>query len=231
MIYLSAFILGLAGSLHCIGMCGPIALALPVPPDRSRIGAALLYNLGRIFTYALLGSCVGFVGQLAVFAGWQQYLSITCGVFVIVWLLVPKNTVAGQFQFVSHLTSKLKGQFRFFLQRHGMVSYSALGVLNGLLPCGLVYLALAAATAQGSFTQGAFYMALFGAGTFPAMFAVALAPSLFSVSWRANFRKYVQRLAIITGLLLIIRGMNLGIPYLSPKMTPKGAQCCSLKHH
>ena len=230
MIYLTGFLLGFMGSLHCIGMCGPIALALPVPVNLNRGIAVLLYNLGRVLTYSAIGLGFGLLGWIFVLAGFQQYLSIACGVAVILMVILSRfgimNTNAS-----NSFTSKIRSQFAILVKKHGLVPFVLLGMLNGLLPCGLVYMSLAGATSTGGAWQGAAYMALFGLGTVPAMFAVGYLHRFLSLPWRFKVRNYVSGFVIVTGLLLILRGMNLGIPYLSPQMTVSGVSCCNKKCH
>jgi sulfite exporter TauE/SafE len=174
----TAFTLGLLGSFHCIGMCGPIALALPVGGTSlaERIVAAFIYNFGRILTYSLFGVLFGIIGKTFALAGWQQVFSITIGVLIVLSILVPGvlssgNKITG---FAYSFTSRIKNGMRNFFQQRTLSSFFFIGMLNGLLPCGLVYLAVAGASATSGPAEGAAYMALFGAGTLPEILSVLI---------------------------------------------------------
>lgn len=220
---LAAISLGILGSLHCVGMCGPIALALPVQ-SRSKVDrfiAILIYNAGRIVTYSALGAVFGLLGQGFALFGLQQVLSITLGVIILIYIVLPTDLFA-KFSF----TSKLHGAFNklkqslsdLFTQRSRSALFS-IGLLNGLLPCGLIYMAITGALASGSVVEGMLFMAVFGLGTVPAMFSVAWFSNLISVKFRLTITKAMPYVVSVMAVLLILRGMNLGIPYISPKMT------------
>lgn len=224
---IAAFTIGLLGSLHCIGMCGPIALALPVAGQggAGRVIAAILYNIGRATTYALLGIVIGSLGQALWLAGLQQALSITFGV-VILWVVLSpllfKRVTPPAFyrNAIARLQSRLANQ----LKKHGIASLFVVGLLNGLLPCGFVYIALAGAAATGHWYSGAAYMALFGLGTLPMMSLLILFKNQLSLTLRRNLNKALPYAMGVLAVLFIVRGMNLGIPYLSPKAKPIAAK-------
>lgn len=218
MFYL-AFSLGLMSSLHCVGMCGPIALALPVH-QRSKLGklaGILLYNTGRTFTYALLGFLLGFVGNALNLAGLQRSLSIGTGVIMLgavayssQWLdqLAPPSFLQKGFQIVKKKLGSL-------LHNRSFSALFLLGMLNGLLPCGLVYMALISSVATGSSVEGALFMALFGMGTLPAMSAVAFVKNLFSSTLRNQARRLMPAFVAAVAVLLILRGLEVtGWPLL-----------------
>jgi len=218
MFYL-AFSLGLMSSLHCVGMCGPIALALPVH-QRSKFGklaGILLYNTGRAFTYALLGFLLGFVGNALNLAGLQRSLSIGTGVIMLgavayssQWLdqLAPPSFLQKGVQTVKKKLGRL-------LHNRSFSALFLLGMLNGLLPCGLVYMALISSVATGSPVEGAVFMALFGMGTLPAMSAVAFVKNLFSASLRNRARRLMPAFVAAVAVLLILRGLEVtGWPLL-----------------
>ena len=177
MIFWTAFLVGIFGSLHCIGMCGPIALALPYR-GQSKFGylfSRVLYNSGRIITYSLIGAIIGLAGQGLSLAGAQRWLSICSGIFLILIVLLPAaltdkiSILKPAYEF----TRFLKSKFRILFGKASVGSTFLIGILNGFLPCGLVYVALAGALASGSYVNGMIYMAVFGLGTFPVMFAVS----------------------------------------------------------
>jgi uncharacterized protein len=220
---LAAFLVGLVGSLHCIGMCGPIAIALPVP-DSSNLSfftGRILYNLGRVVTYAFLGAILGLVGSKIALAGAQQVVSIILGIVIIIAVLLPqkyKNFFA-QHPVIQKLAHPLKSNIGVLFSKGTFSAMFLIGILNGFLPCGLVYVALAGAIASGDAISGAAVMILFGLGTVPAMFAASVFGKFINIGIRTKIRKAVPVLAIILGVIFILRGMNLGIPMLSPKVS------------
>lgn len=233
-IFWTALTLGFLGSFHCVGMCGPIALALPLNRESlfSKVTGALLYNTGRVFMYALLGGLFGLIGQSIIIAGYQQSLSITLGITVLIMILLP-NKLANKFRFLSFTYSfigKVKQKLKTLFKQNSFSSLFFIGTLNALLPCGLVYLGIAGAIAAGSLLQGSIFMALFGLGTVPAMLTVALISSSININFRKKINKAVPVFAASMALLLILRGMNLGIPYISPEMSvtkPECTKCCN----
>lgn len=233
-IFWTAITLGFLGSFHCVGMCGPIALALPLNRESifSKVTGALLYNTGRVFMYALLGGLFGLIGQSIIIAGYQQSLSIALGITVLVMILLP-NKFANKFRFLSFTYSfigKVKQKLKTLFKQNSYSSLFFIGTLNALLPCGLVYLGIAGAIAAGSLVQGSIFMALFGLGTVPAMLTVALISSSININFRKKINKAVPVFAASMALLLILRGMNLGIPYISPEMSvtkPECTKCCN----
>jgi sulfite exporter TauE/SafE len=223
----TAFFLGLAGSLHCAGMCGPIALALPAPnrqPGRF-VAGRVAYNLGRVATYCVLGLVFGLLGQAFSVAGLQQILSVALGVALLLGLLLYRGrNVSGST--VVRLVTALKRPMASLLQQRSFVALAVLGLLNGLLPCGLVYVACAGAAATGHLLDGAGFMAAFGAGTIPMMFAISLSGSLVPIRIRLRLIKAVPVAVGLLAALLILRGLSLGIPYVSPDMSGGHASPC-----
>jgi sulfite exporter TauE/SafE len=220
---LAAFFVGLVGSLHCIGMCGPVAIALPVPDSTnlSFFTGRILYNLGRVVTYSFLGTILGLLGGRIALAGAQQVVSIILGVVIIVAVLLPqkcKNYFA-QHPLIQKLAQPLKTNIGMLFKKGTFSAMFLIGILNGFLPCGLVYVALAGAIASGNAISGAAVMILFGLGTVPAMFAATIFGKFINVGIRTRIRKAVPVLAILLGVIFILRGMNLGIPYISPKLS------------
>lgn len=221
-IWWAAISLGLLGSLHCVGMCGPISLSLPVHgrSQASRFVAILVYNFGRILTYSVLGALFGSLGQGFAIFGLQQAISIALGVIILLAVLLPQGMLS-QFSFTSKLNglfNKVKNSLSDLFKNRSTKALFFIGLLNGLLPCGLIYMAITGALASGSILNGALFMALFGAGTIPAMFSVAWFSNLISVKFRLTITKAMPYVVSIMAVLLILRGMNLGIPYISPKM-------------
>jgi uncharacterized protein len=219
---LTGFTLGLLSSFHCVGMCGPIALSIPVHQFaewKKNLGV-LLYNLGRTITYGLLGLIVGLIGQSLYLAKFQQYFSIIVGVIILLfilnnyWKLKLHFNNSIQFNFIKFLQTKLAS----LLKKRKVQHLFLIGIINGLLPCGMVYLALTAAAATGTTANSLFFMLAFGLGTAPLMYAFISLGKFFSNSYRIYFQKSVPIMLTLMAVLLIVRGLNLGIPYLSPQI-------------
>lgn len=230
---MAAWALGFLGSFHCIGMCGPIALALPLPAQHwvARITGILLYNGGRLITYALFGALFGWLGKSFVIAGYQQALSIGLGVLILLVVLLPTKifSASGMTKVMFYPVAKLKSSLGYLFHQKSFSALFALGLLNGLLPCGLVYIGVAGAIATGSVAGGSVFMMLFGAGTLPAMALVSVFSSQMSAEWRSKIRRVVPLMVILMAGMLILRGMNLGIPYISPGLSKTDCtehRCC-----
>ncbi|MCD6069000.1 MAG: sulfite exporter TauE/SafE family protein [Bacteroidetes bacterium] len=227
-IAMAAISLGFLGSFHCIGMCGPIALSLPVHQKNrtEKILAIFSYNVGRIVTYAAFGLVFGLIGQSFAFFGFQQKLSILLGILILLGLIVPQRFVAKSKVMKTFYAGfgKLKNRMAAQFQKRGIRSFLSIGLLNGLLPCGLVYIAIAGATSTGSIWQSMLFMGLFGAGTIPFMFAISYTSHLITLKARNTIRKAMPLVIGLTAVLLILRGSNLGIPYISPKLNNTNAE-------
>ena len=218
----SAFLIGLFGSFHCIGMCGPIALALPIQNNNrlNLIVGRLLYNIGRAITYAAIGLVFGLVGQSLSLAGLQQSVSIIAGVLILLMVLLPSK-ISQKIYLLKPaygFSNFLKRKFGTLLRKKSVASTFLIGLLNGFLPCGLVYIAVAGAIATGSFLDGAAYMFVFGIGTLPIMLTVSLAGNFIGLNVRKRINKLIPAFMIVLAFLFILRGMNLGIPYISPQL-------------
>lgn len=218
----SAISLGLVSNFHCLGMCGPIALAVPVKSHSisSRLASILTYNGGRIFTYALIGGIFGIFGQGVALAGFQQQLSVILGLLIIISafaILVDRKT-----SFLSKILPKqamiLQQKMGSYFRKQGYANNFMLGFLNGLLPCGLVYFALIGALSTGSFFNGILFMIFFGIGTLPVMILMPWIKDLFTTRFRMQLQKSVPIFLLVFGAVLFVRGANLGIPFLSPKV-------------
>ncbi len=214
----AGFVLGLFGSLHCVGMCGPIVMMLPgraggVP---GLLAGQALYSLGRTITYATLGLVLGIVGQSIALAGYQQALSVITGMAMILAATLPlpsltRWSVPGAVRRLGQLLANRSDRGRWS-------TWLVIGLLNGLLPCGLVYAALAAAVAGGNVTQTVLFMACFGAGTVPALLITALGSQIIAAPLRHRITQLFPVGLALLGVLLILRGMGLDIPYLSPDL-------------
>ena len=216
----TAFILGLLGSFHCVGMCGPIAFLLPLDrKNRAKRNLQLVvYHLGRITTYALLGVLIGAAGKSLNLFGVQQQLTIGIGVIMILAVLIPYKKL-GSYRFsqpMYRFVGKLKNSFGSKLQKKSLSSFYTLGFLNGLLPCGLVYIAVFGALASAEIWHGALYMSLFGLGTVPLMTAAIFLGNFLKLKARQRILKLIPVFVCVLGALFILRGLGLGIPYVSP---------------
>lgn len=219
---LSGLALGFLGSLHCVGMCGPIALALPLHSKNklSFYSGRILYNFGRVITYSIIGLIIGLIGQKINLAGYQQIVSVALGAIILIAVLVPsriKNYFI-RLKPIQLITQKLQSSIGVLFGRGSQGSLLAIGVLNGFLPCGFVYVALAGAVALGSIEKSTLFMALFGIGTIPAMFSASVVTKLFGQNFRSKIHHAIPVFASVLAVIFILRGLNLGIPYLSPKL-------------
>ena len=223
---LTAFLLGLVGSLHCAGMCGPLALALPAAGNTTPgyVLGRVAYNAGRIVTYCLLGIVFGLAGWTFLLAGLQRWVSIALGVSLLLCLFASRRLALSRP--VTSAVNQLKSRMSVLLRRRSFAALAVLGLLNGLLPCGLVYVACAGAAATAGTLAGASYMIAFGLGTVPMMLSISLSGKLVPPSLRLKLVKTIPVCVFLLGSLLILRGMSLGIPYLSPDMSGPGASCC-----
>jgi sulfite exporter TauE/SafE len=216
----TAFILGLAGSFHCIGMCGPIAFVIPV--DRSNKTKAafqtFLYHFGRLLTYSLIGLLFGLIGKGLYLAGFQQRLSILMGVVMILIVVLP-SSVSGKFKIAQpfyRAIGLVKQKMGLYLSKKSSKSIFFIGFFNGFLPCGLVYMAVLGAISTARYTDGIWYMLLFGLGTVPMMTGALLLGNFVTLKFRNRIQKAIPVFVIVIGILFILRGLGLGIPYLSP---------------
>ncbi|HAY34677.1 MAG TPA: sulfite exporter TauE/SafE family protein [Ignavibacteria bacterium] len=219
---ISGFIIGLLGSFHCIGMCGPIAVSLPADKFSkwSFIRGRILYNSGRIITYMSLGAVFGLIGNRLNLFGFQQAVSIAVGIIILSVVFggfyLKKNRMLNSLQ--SRIISFIKRTLNINFDRNSKSSYLVTGIVNGILPCGFVYIGLSGALASGEFTDGAFYMMMFGLGTFPLMFGISVFGNFIGLNFRNVIRKFVPAFAVILAVLFILRGLELGIPYVSPSL-------------
>ena len=218
---ISALIFGLLGSFHCIGMCGPIAFLLPLERNNKvkKLLQIFLYHSGRLFSYAVIGLAFGIVGKGLSLFGFQQQLSIFIGILMLILLLFPKqklgklNPENASFRLISNLKNQLGKELR----KKRPDTFFSVGFLNGFLPCGLVYMAVLGAVAIGSALEGALYMVFFGLGTIPLMTSAIWLSNIISVKSRKYIRRLIPVLVGAVAVLFILRGMGLGIPYISPK--------------
>ena len=216
----SALILGLMGSLHCVGMCGPIAFMLPVDRTNNykKFGQIFIYHFGRLLAYGIIGLIFGLLGKGLSIFGIQQKLSIIIGIIMILVVLIPYKTF-NKYNLskpIYKIISKVKNQLGKELKKKSPDTFLTIGFLNGFLPCGLVYMALFGSIAMGDALQGSLYMMLFGVGTLPLMTAAIYFSNLLKGGIRQKVQRAIPVFVIIIGALFILRGLGLGIPYVSP---------------
>ncbi|WP_243471425.1 sulfite exporter TauE/SafE family protein [Winogradskyella sp. MH6] len=216
----SAFILGLLGSLHCVGMCGPIAFMLPVDRSNSfkKVSQIGVYHIGRLLAYSLIGLVFGLLGKSLNLFGIQQQLSIAIGILMIVVVLIPYRTFAkyNLSKPLNKVISKVKSNLGQALKKKTPDTFLTIGFLNGFLPCGLVYMAVFGTIATGSLLQGSFYMILFGLGTVPLMTSAIYLGKFLNQTIKQRIQKAIPVFVVLIGVLFILRGLGLGIPYISP---------------
>lgn len=216
---LAGFILGSVSSFHCVGMCGPLALALPVQnlAGWNKMVSLVLYHLGRISVYAAFGLIFALAGRQIYLAGFQEWFSIGLGIVMLV--------VAGRFFFnkqiqhparLNKLYRLIQGWIFYLWKSPGRSGFFLLGAANGLLPCGMVYLAIAGALNTSQIPSGMLFMAMFGLGTLPPLFSLAWFGSNIKMSFRNRIRQLTPYLITTMAIILIVRGLNLGIPFISP---------------
>ncbi len=229
----SAFILGLLGSFHCVGMCGPIAFMLPVDRSNSfkKVAQIAIYHFGRLLAYSIIGLIFGFIGKSLYIFGYQQQLSIFIGILMILVVVIPQKTF-NKYNLskpIFKVISKVKSTLGAALKKKTMDTFLTIGFLNGFLPCGLVYMALFAALAGGNALSGALYMAVFGLGTIPLMTTAIYLSNFLKGTARQRIQKAIPVFVVLIGALFILRGLGLGIPYLSPapvyELVSNGMNC------
>ena len=211
--------MGMFGSFHCVGMCGPLALSVPIDSDsesKKMIGA-LIYNLGRIMTYSFFGLLIGIFGKSLSIFGVQQYVSILGGCIILMMLYFnktglnkKKNVFPGIFEWVRRKLSK------YFFKRN-LFAVFMIGLLNGLLPCGFVYLAFAGALSTNTILNSILFMTFFGMGTLPIMWSLIYFGHQVPITLIKKIKQIYPYMMTCMAILLILRGMGLGVPFLSPK--------------
>lgn len=222
-----AFYIGLFGSVHCIGMCGPLAFSVPSYHNGwwRVIADKLIYNFGRVLSYTFLGFLIGLLGKQLWLAGLQQGVSIISGLLIIIagFSRLFKMRIS-QSRFMPVLLSPIQKLIRYALNHQ--LGHFIVGILNGFLPCGFVYLALAGAVNTSSPVASAQYMFWFGAGTFPLMLLATIGSGYIGPVFRRRINKGMPFLMIFLGCWFLLRGLSLDIPYLSPAKQASGVAVC-----
>ncbi|TAH23890.1 MAG: sulfite exporter TauE/SafE family protein [Cytophagales bacterium] len=212
MIFITPFLIGLLSSMHCIGMCGPITLALPVRTNvpLQKTLKYLLYNTGRIATYAFLGAIIGVFGMGINLIGFQYWVSIISGLLIILSVVVKIKSFKINFleRFSQWLRQKLNSSFIYYFKKSDTSALFILGLLNGLLPCGMVYIAIIGAIALATPLEASFFMIFFGLGTLPIMMMIPLIGQTLSNFFKSKTSLTIPILTTIIGGMLIFRGIN-----------------------
>lgn len=224
---ISALLLGLASSLHCVGMCGPLVMSVPVQhlPENKKISGVLIYQTGRIAIYAVLGIVAGLIGWRMYAAGLQQIFSITVGVLLL--LMLTGSLLQKKLHVNNWLSKKLSELMFWAIHRKSSTGMLLMGAANALLPCGMVYIAVTGAMASGTVGASAVFMIFFGLGTLPSLLALAIWGVRLNWQTRQYMQKMVPYVVAITAILLIVRGLNLNIPYISPSFTERSIDTVS----
>jgi hypothetical protein len=215
---ISAFVLGFGGSVHCIGMCGPLALSLPFQSFQGvyKWLAVFFYNIGRVSTYIGIGIAAGLLGRGVNWFGVTQIVSIVIGLIIVFSFLLPRLFPQTSLPFLNRFKKWQINAMQKIMHKQSAGWMYIFGVLNGLLPCGLVYTAVAASLVAHNIYESMLFMGFFGLGTIPAMVLLVAAAKHLPSGLRQQFRKLVPVFTFIIGCLLILRGLNLDIPFISP---------------
>lgn len=227
---LSGLALGLISGFHCVGMCGPIAFSLPIHylSTTKKLIGILWYNFGRVVTYSLLGLFFGFIGRQFYLGGFQQRFSIFLGTIILIILLQSIfNKKVIHLNFLNKTNIKLQQFIGKYIQQKQLYGMFLIGVANGLLPCGMVYFAIAGALATGTILGGILFMAFYGLGTMPLMILLSYFGFMINISVRNTMKKLVPYFIAAMAVLLILRGMNLNIPYVSPHLENSASKVIS----
>lgn len=212
----SAFIIGFLGSFHCLGMCGPIAFLLPYNRNNKilMLIEVLVYNFSRLISYSVIGLVFGYFGKFVSFFGFQQQFSIITGLVLMSSIIFYKIKIFSFLSnFVTNVLFRFKNKFNYFLKNKSFYSFFLIGFLNGFLPCGLVYVAVLSSIVTFNPIHGALFMIFFGIGTIPLM---VISVYFFDFRLKSSLVKLIPFLVFILGLILVLRGLGLGIPFLSP---------------
>jgi len=207
-LYLSALLLGLGGSVHCFAMCGPLVMGMPfqkVVPSK-KLAAVGGFVFAKAIAYGFLGALLGLFGKGFTMLNYQGYLSIMAGFLICLVTFVP--AISKYIQWPSILQKKFGKLYMRLLETPKWYYFIGLGFMNGLLPCGLVYTALAAAMASGQAGSGFLFMWLFGIGTVPALVSVVLMKNKISLSLGKYVGKVPMIFSILLGCFLMIRGLR-----------------------
>jgi len=213
--YSLAFGMGFLGSLHCAGMCGPLALMFSGQDRKGpRWLPGLMYNGGRTLSYMTLGLLFGGIGTMFLFADIQRSVSVFLGLLMVLSFLFSINidhAISNSF-LGRKFYQPVRNSLQKLMARSENYPSILIGMVNGLLPCGMVYLALAGALTMGGLMESALFMMFFGLGTLPMMFFLSTGVRFFSPKWRLGFQRVLPVVTLLFGLILIFRGFSIYLP-------------------
>ena len=212
-----ALSIGFLGSLHCVGMCGPLVWGTMQLNQQSKTSKAfqiLLYTISKAFAYGLLGLLVGAIGEFLFIGNTQKYFSIGAGIVLIGLFVLSLDVEKALFKIPAfkNFYNKSFQSISKMIQSYGDKSVVVIGFFNGLLPCGLVYLALAGSLLYPSPIASGTFMFIFGLGTIPALLGVGLGFSLLQGKWRQQLRMVFPVVQLLVGVILIYRGIVVQAP-------------------
>lgn len=216
--YFSAFLIGLAGSVHCVGMCGPLALAIPgASKDKgfTFFLRTIAYQISRISGYGVLGLIVGLFSQGMQFTGVQPYFSLLSGILLLFlgfFGIIPEVNAFSKYPIIQHFQVKINRIIGTVMTNEHFSTPFVLGFLNAMLPCGMIYIALGTGLSSGNMSEAALYLISFGLGTLPLMFMVSLSGQFLSLQMRRSWQKTIPIIFMISGIILIYKGMNIDLP-------------------
>ncbi len=202
--WLAALTLGFAGSLHCAGMCSPLIMTVAnITPEA--MFNRVVYNVGRILTYGVMGMLVSSIGAVLPISKYQNIFSIVLGMCLLVLGIMGTSGIRIPFlnKAVSRFSNFIKAKFGTLIRKKNYYSMLLMGALNGLLPCGLTYIALALCVGTNNPQEGFVYMFVFGLGTLPVM--LGLVSFLPLLTKRLPVPILSRGLLILSGLLLVLR--------------------------
>lgn len=223
---LTAFMLGLAGSLHCVGMCSPLVIAVTNFKGPQFVNR-LVYNMGRIFSYGLLGLVAATFGSLFQFSGFQNVISTALGALLILGGILGLTTVKIPLLTTGMLilTGTIKKIFSKFLSKKTISSLTLMGMLNGVLPCGLTSIALAYCISLSTPQEGLLFMLIFGLATLPVMLGLTSIFQIYIKKLNFSFHKVTTVTMILLGILLISRSL-LAVRHSAPDAAGTAITIC-----
>jgi len=216
--YFSAFLIGLAGSVHCVGMCGPLALAIPgASKDKgfTFFLRTIAYQISRISGYGVLGLIVGFFSQGMQITGIQPYFSLLSGIILLFlgfFGIIPEVNAFSKYPIIQHFQVKINQIIGTVMTNEHFSTPFVLGFLNAMLPCGMIYIAMGTGLSSGNMSEAALYLISFGLGTLPLMFMMSLSGQFLSLQMRRSWQKTIPIIFMISGIILIYKGMNIDLP-------------------
>lgn len=211
----SAFILGIGGSLHCLGMCGPLVMALPFgtsKPENTAFNLSL-YLVSKALMYGVLGLAVGTLGLGMRLITGQLVLSVAAGIFVLLVTLLP--WIGRKVNLPYEFDRMIRAWFQKRLANPKWYSFVLYGIFNALLPCVMILVAFGASAATGHPLSGFLFMLVFGLGTVPALLMAYLSGRLITRRFRLNLQWTSRAISVLLGVVLVVRGMNIHIPHSS----------------